>query len=236
MRYPHQLTEDQLRLPQTPRLTLSLKRGGMRLWPLWPKAGAALAAMAEGRRGPLEGEHSTDGLVRANMISRQPHLRMPDQDRDTVAVPNSRGNHASVTSVHNVSLDPLSTAVDNALKQLQSSDAWLTDNTIKLVQDAIRNTRARAGVIRPGAHTIDPLCIGEDGFPAPPMVPRHTIHLIVPLRHTIPYPHWTLALVDTERCRSEWYDPSVASNTYEHSMGGVAVLVKSEGPRQSLRL
>jgi hypothetical protein len=168
-------------------------------------------ALAEGRRGPSEGGQSTDSLVRASMVSRHPLQRIHGHNRSSVAVPYSRANDAGGTSVHDVSLDPqpgspYATAADNAIKQLQSSDAWLTDNTIKLVQDTIRNTLARNGVIRPGAHTVDPLCIGESGFPALPIVPRPTKHLIVPLRHTSPYPHWTLALVDLESCRFEWYD------------------------------
>jgi hypothetical protein len=169
-------------------------------------------ALAEGRRGPSEDGPSTDGLVRDSMVSRHPPQRVHGQNRSPVAASYSRAKNAGGMSVHNVPLDPqpgslYATAVDNALKQLQSSDAWLSEHTIKLVQDAIRNALARAGVIRPGVHTVDPLCIGEHGFPAPPMVPRHTMHLIVPLRHTTPYPHWTLALVDTECCRFEWYDP-----------------------------
>jgi hypothetical protein len=169
-------------------------------------------AIANGRHGQSEGGQSTDGLVQASMVSRQPPQQVHDQNRNPVAVPNSRAYDAGGTSVHNFSLDhqpgaPSAMAVDNALVQLQSSDTWLTDDTMKLVQDALRNALARASVLRPGTHTVDSVCIGENGFPAPPMVPRHTKHLIVPLHHTTPCPHWTLASIDTESCRFEWYDP-----------------------------
>jgi hypothetical protein len=172
----------------------------------------AHAAIAEGRRGPLEGERQPDGPARASTTPRQTPPRMPDRNGIIVTAHNSRDDGADVASMRNVPPDPqtgspCATIVDDALKELRSSDACLTDDTIRLVQAAICNALGRTRHLPLDVHTVNPLCIENKEFPALPTVPPSARHLIVALRHTTPCSHWTLALIDLKSCRFKWYDP-----------------------------
>lgn len=162
------------------------------------------------RRGQSEGERSTDGLVSP---------RMPDEDRDTIAAKNGRPDDvASVTSVNDLSPDSRlgslhATTIAKALGQLQRPDAWLTDDTMQLVQDAMYTSLARDGKLANGFYALDPLYLQIDNYKLHfPTLPRSSSIsgarcLILPLHHTTPDHHWTLALLDQNRRRLDWYDP-----------------------------